>query len=126
MSMTTWLAVFLGGGLGSLLRYGCSLWLGAKVPNFPLATLTANTVACLLLGFLLGVLYARVGFSEEARAFWLIGVCGGFSTFSTFSNELFSLSRQHVGTAVLYLALSLILGIGGVVAGQFFGRWAAR
>ena len=114
--------VFLGGGIGSLCRYGLSLALPPSSPTaFPWGTFWANLIACLFLGLALGWIIKQADGSNMAlNAKWLIatGFCGGFSTFSTFSNEsLVLMKNQQWTTLLLYVGLSLILGLLSVLAG---------
>lgn len=103
--------VFLGGGMGSMCRYGVGAYLLKSVAvRFPVATLMANALGCLLIGLLMGYL------SNRPATFWSLlfvtGFCGGFTTFSTFSNETFQYFRQGLyGVALTYVALSLLLGL---------------
>jgi CrcB protein len=112
--------VFLGGGLGSLARWGFGL-LSKNLWTSPLAsvlgTLAANFVACVLLGYVL------VKQPQERHMWlWAVGFCGGFSTFSTFSNEVLTWLRAgDYGWAIGYVVLSLLGGLAGVVLGA---RWA--
>ncbi len=114
-----WIWVFLGGGVGSLLRYGLSKWLNQAGQYLPYGTLSANILSCILLGFV-AVLYVQK-YPTQDWLKWgiLVGVCGGFSTFSTFSNELFQFMRNgQMNAAMVYLFASLILcnlalGFGG-------------
>lgn len=109
-----WLLVFLGGGLGSLARYGLARWVGSPVlreGHFPLGTLLANFLACLVLGVGLA-LAARGQLSRPAQLLFLTGFCGGFSTFSTFGAEIAQLGHHgHHGAWLLYLLASLLSGV---------------
>ncbi len=109
--MLSFFWVFLGGGLGSLARFGIARALQHWHLHFPLATLLANIISCLLLGYLMG-LVARGQLSDPAKWLLMTGFCGGFSTFSTFSGESYALLQSgHYGLAVLNLGGSLILGL---------------
>jgi len=100
------LAVFLGGGAGSLLRYAIAKAFEDYSFEFPWATFVANAVSCLILGFLVGYFLGRPGMDDRLKLLLITGFCGGFSTFSTFSNETFSLfTNGH-----LLMALLNILG----------------
>jgi len=112
--------VFLGGGLGSLARWGfgqVSKGLWSSPLAAVLGTLAANFVACLLLGYVL----AKQP-QERSMWFWAVGFCGGFSTFSTFSNEVLTWLRAgDYAWAMGYMAVSLIGGFLGLLLGA---RWA--
>ena|SRR6478736_4190929 len=119
--MKSVLLVFLGGGLGSVLRYLLSKGINsATSPTFPSGTLVVNILACLVLGFVIGLAEERQIISPSARLFWTVGVCGGFSTFSTFSNEtLLLLQNSMTLSAALYVSLSLLLCLGATFGGMF-------
>lgn len=104
-----YLLVFVGGGLGSLARYGIWKWLGIQSVNFPWATFVANAVSCLILGFLLG-LELKGSMDDHSKLFLMIGFCGGFSTFSTFSAESLKLMQYgHFMTGLAYIFGSLFV-----------------
>lgn len=103
------LFVFLGGGIGSALRYAVQCALGAQA--FPWATLAVNVAGSFLIG-LFGALSAKFGWPEGTRLLLTTGLCGGFTTFSTFSKETLGLLQSgSYGTAAAYLAGSLSLGL---------------
>ncbi|MEM1320079.1 MAG: fluoride efflux transporter CrcB [Bacteroidota bacterium] len=117
----SYLWVFIGGGLGSLFRYGIAKALAAQALNFPLATLLANILSCILLGFLVGY-EMRSGLAIHWRLLLLTGFCGGFSTFSTFSFETFELFQTgQTGYALLNIGASLIICLGGIYLGMKLG-----
>lgn len=116
--------VFGGGGLGSVVRFLLGRWVNAwHNHHFPFGTLAVNIVACLALGFVVGVADHRQLISPSARLFWTVGFCGGFSTFSTFSAETLTLIQGgfHLST-VIYIVSSLVLCLAGIFAGLYLGE----
>ena len=108
--------VMLGSSLGGGLRYLVNVMLSpaAAVSRLPWATLTVNIVGCFLIGLALGAIDHRHIFSQEHRLFLVTGVLGGFTTFSAFGHELWSmLQHQQLLIAFLYLMGSVF---GGVLA----------
>lgn len=119
-----WLAVAIGGALGSVLRYAVGLAMQRASVDFPYGTLTINVSGSLVLGFLMRFLLATTA-SPELRAALTIGVCGGYTTFSTFSYEIAALMEGgHVGRAATYAVLSTVLSVAATFAGFAFARVA--
>lgn len=105
--------VFLGGGMGSMGRFGISLWMknySVVLSGFPLHTLTANVVGALLIGFFSGILQKHN--DSGIRSLLVTGFCGGFTTFSTFSLEsLEFIKNGQWGIAAFYMIISFLLTI---------------
>lgn len=116
--------IFVGGGLGSVVRYLLNRWVTALHQiNFPLGTLTVNVVACLVLGLIIGLADHKQYLSADTRLFWAIGFCGGFSTFSTFSAETLALFQQPAAMAgVVYIVASVLLCLGATILGIYIGK----
>ena len=122
--MTQVLAIGIGGAIGSLLRFWMSDWVHSFAGRgFPYGTLAVNVLGCLVMGVLFVLLTERFSDNAVLRAGILIGVLGGFTTFSSFSIETFSLMEQgaHI-KAALNMALSLVLCVGGTWLGIVLGR----
>ena len=116
--------IFVGGGLGSVTRFSLGRWVTSfHTQPFPYGTLAVNVVACLMLGLLIGVADHKQLISSQARLFWTVGFCGGFSTFSTFSSETVSLIQTgfHL-TSIMYIITSLILCLAATYAGLYLGE----
>jgi CrcB protein len=115
--------VMLGGAVGSGARYlvAGSLMKEAST-RFPYGTLTVNLVGCLLIGVLATVFAEATGARPELRLVWVVGVLGGFTTFSSFGLETLQLINQgRVASAVLYVLLSTLVGLGLAYAGTRLG-----
>lgn len=122
--MKSLLLIFLGGGLGSVTRFSLGKWISSlHSHHFPWGTLVVNVVACFALGWIIGLADHKHIISPSARLFWTVGFCGGFSTFSTFSNEtLYLLQSGFTASLVLYITLSLLLCVAAVFGGLYLGE----
>ncbi|MFM8912289.1 MAG: fluoride efflux transporter CrcB [Flammeovirgaceae bacterium] len=116
--------VFLGGGLGSVIRFALGRWVNSfHQHHFPWGTFAANVMACLAVGFLIGLADHKQMITPAARVFWVVGFCGGFSTFSTFSAETLSLMQSgFTFSSVSYVIASVVLCVGATLAGLFLGE----
>lgn len=117
--------IFLGGGTGSVLRYCVQVALHERIVpyTFPWATFTVNILGSFLIG-LFYTLSARFNLSTEIRMLLTTGLCGGFTTFSTFSNDgLIMIKQGFYGMFILYTLLSIVLGVIAAFAGGTFGRY---
>ena len=122
--MSQVIAIAIGGAFGSVLRYGLSTWVHTLVGRgFPYGTLAVNVLGCLAMGFLFVLLVERMGESALWRAGLLIGVLGGFTTFSSFSIETFNLIEQgSLVKAAGNMAASLFLCLGATWLGVLLAR----
>ncbi len=112
--MTIILLVGTGGFLGSIARYLLSSWVQRTAQDswFPFGTMTVNIGGCLIIGLLAGLAESRGILSPNSRAFLLVGVLGGFTTFSSFSYDTVSLlNGGRTFEALLNVAVQVLLGI---------------
>ncbi len=111
--MNQLLFIFIGGGLGSIIRFMLGKYIQEQfLRNFPFGTLGVNVLASLVLGILVGMFEAKTLVNPNYRAFIAIGFCGGFSTFSTFSNDTLQLIQNNrLPEALLNVLLNVVLCI---------------
>ncbi len=110
---------FLGGGL----RYLISIFFNQKVNgDFPYATLSVNLLGCLLIGLFYG-LFEKSLINNDWKLFLTTGLCGGFTTFSSFSNESLELFKQgNIMSMLIYILISIIIGITLTYAGYLMAK----
>ena len=118
------LIVGLGGFFGSAARYAIVKLVDGKLNGLlPFGTLTVNIVGSFLLGVIYMLAIRKAGLSEEGRLFLGVGFCGGFTTFSAFALENFTLLEQKImGVSLLYITISIVGSILALAAGV----WASR
>lgn len=118
------LAVALGSAVGGVARFLLSAWIQQRtVTSFPYATLLVNVSGSLALGFLATWTFETAGVSAELRALLTTGLCGGYTTFSSFSLETVALAEEGaLGTAAAYVALSVVLSLMAALLGVYGAR----
>ena len=124
-------AVFLGGVVGTSLRWALDVALSGHNGSFPFSTLFVNVIGSFVLAVLVGSLWVRPGVPDWLRAGLGAGVLGSFTTFSALASALVvQMASAHIALAVTYLSASLVLGVGaaflGIVVGHRVGRGAER
>ncbi|GAB7535493.1 fluoride efflux transporter CrcB [Burkholderia sp. 3C] len=116
-------AIFVGAGLGALLRWGLSLALNLIVPDLPLGTLASNLIGGYLIGVAIVFFGAKAGLAPEWRLFVITGFMGGLTTFSTYSAEVIThVVDGRLGWAAAVAFVHLL----GSFALTFLGIWTAR
>ncbi len=115
--------VFLGGGIGSMLRYLLSKTFNPYFQHFFLGTFLVNVIGCLLIGIIIGLSFKNNFLTENQTLLLATGFCGGFTTFATFALEKHNLLRDgELLYFSFYTISSIVIGILAVV----LGLWLAR
>jgi fluoride exporter len=118
-----YLIVFIGGGLGSVARYAAGKYIGIQAGNsLPFATITVNAIS----SFILGLLAVKIVQRPDDSSLWLliaVGFCGGFSTFSAFTLELFDFMKNGMVTlALINIAVSVSVCLLTIWLGYIIGN----
>ena len=117
------IAVGAGSFIGGIARYLVTLAMKGISKGFPWATVLVNLIGCLIIGLLWGFLSRNASESTSWGLFLTVGLCGGFTTFSTFSKEaLTMLQTGQIWGFASYIALSILAGIALVALGYYIGR----
>lgn len=117
--MNKFILVGLGGALGAMLRYGMT-YIPFK-SHFPISTFFTNIIGAIFIGFIVGI-FEKQRIGESFMLFLKTGVCGGFTTFSTFSLETLQLIENgHILMGTIYIITSVIGCIFGVFIGKYIG-----
>lgn len=131
--MKIYAAILLGGALGSLARFGLVSWVDSRADSaFPWGTLLVNVTGSFVIGLIAGLVGPNsplaTPLSEEAVAFLLIGICGGFTTFSAFSlQNIVLLQNGQWALSAAYTVGSVLVCLVGTAAGMaLVAAWAAR
>ena len=123
--MLNLLAVFAGGGLGSVIRYLTGIYfIRTFHTNLPAATFAVNIAGCFILGFLYILFINKTDWNEPLKFALTAGFCGGLTTFSTFSMEVFEMIRTaQYFPAVIYVLMSIAAGLIGVTIGAYCAKF---
>jgi CrcB protein len=126
--MNPYLLVAVGGALGSMARYGTGVLVGrAWSSSFPLGTMLINIAGSLAMGLFIGYLARTTpSWQADARLFVAVGIFGGFTTFSSFSLDAIAMmERGEIGLALLYVVVSVVIGIAALYGGLLLMRGPA-
>jgi fluoride exporter len=118
-TMHTYLSIAVGGALGSMARYATGIYVGRWLgTEFPWGTLLINVIGSFLIGVFAESFALRWDATQATRVFLVVGICGGYTTFSTFSLDLVTLINHGQALAAgVYIVASVMLGLLGLYAG---------
>ncbi|MDT0556786.1 fluoride efflux transporter CrcB [Patiriisocius hiemis] len=121
--MKALLYVFLGGGLGSMLRYLVGIYTASFTTSFPYGTFIVNIIGSFIIGIIFGLTLKNTSQSGDLILLLIIGFCGGFTTFSSFAFENYNfLKNGEITVFATYTIASIVLGLSAV----FLGLWISK
>lgn len=119
----TWLWVACGGAIGASSRYALGLLLAKPAHIFPWPTWWINLLGCFMAGIFFAMTERYPVLQQETRLFFMVGILGGFTTFSSFGLETFVLLRNgQISVALLYAFSSVLLGVLLLILGYYFSQ----
>jgi len=125
--MLNCIVVGAGGFVGTILRYFITLIPVKETTVFPIKTFVINILGCLMIGGITALAAKNLSLNPRLVLFLKVGICGGFTTFSTFALETTDLMKNgHLGIAVWYLMLSVVIGISAVFLADNFMQWLCK
>ena len=117
------LAVFIGGGIGAVLRYLAGLLCGFKIHQMPIATFSVNIIACFIIGICFAIFQTKTNIPPSVKLALTCGFCGGLSTLSALALEFILIQETTVLTAVLYTIGTVTFCILAVALGLWLGKF---
>lgn len=121
--MREFILIFIGGGLGSVCRYIITIILKETNSLYPWPTLLANAIGSLIIGILADQLMRNTSIYSANTLFWIVGFCGGLTTFSTFAFENLTLFRNSgIASLIMYASLTYFVCLGMVILGNSISR----
>lgn len=124
--MLGYIAIFIGGGIGSILRYALTIFANKFFGySYPYGTFIVNILGCLFIGFVLALTINKSSWLNfELRLFLATGIAGGFTTFSSFSYEALTLIKKgQISSSISYIILSPVLGLLAVYLGTYLAKF---